>query len=255
MAGLFDLSGKVAAVTGSSRGIGRELALGFAAAGAAVAGCARSAGGADQTAADIGAAGGRAIAIAVDMTTRQGADQLVAAAVAAFGRLDIMVANAGIDITQPASDFSGDEFDRVIAGNLRAAFLTAQAATEQFRKQGGGGAIVMTSSNASVAAFENLAPYCAAKGGIDALVRALAAEWGPEGIRVNAINPGYTSHAMNPESTSHLERERAAIIARTPLRRIAHPREMVGPAVFLASDAAAYVTGVALLVDGGWCAL
>jgi NAD(P)-dependent dehydrogenase (short-subunit alcohol dehydrogenase family) len=254
MAGLFDLGGKVAAITGSSRGIGRELALGFAAAGAAVAGCARSADGSERTAAEIRAAGGRAIGIAADMTTREGADRLVAEAVAAFGRLDIMIANAGIDITQPAKDFSAEEFDRVIAGNLRAAFLSAQAAAEQFRRQGRGGAIVMTSSNASVAAFENLTPYCAAKGGIDALVRALAAEWGPEGIRVNAINPGYTSHAMNPNSTAIMAREHAAIIARTPLRRIAHPREMVGPAVFLASDAAAYVTGVALLVDGGWCA-
>ena len=255
MAGLFDLTGKVAAVTGSSRGIGRELALGFAEAGAAVAGCARTLSGAENTAADIRGSGGKAIAIAADVATREGAEMLVAEAVKAFGRLDILMANAGMDITQPAADFSADEFDQVIAGNLRTAFLTAQAAAAQFRRQGSGGAIVMTSSNASVAAFENLTPYCAAKGGIDALVRALAAEWGPDGIRVNAINPGYTTHAMNPNSTAHMERERQAIVARTPLRRIAHPREMVGPAVFLASEAAAYVTGVHLLVDGGWCAL
>ncbi len=255
MAGLFDLTGKVAAVTGSSRGIGRELALGFAEAGAAVAGCARSAAGAEATAANIRAAGGEAIGIAADMATREGADRLVGEAVSAFGRLDILIANAGMDITQPASEFSADEFDRVISGNLRSAFLSAQAAAARFRKQGSGGAIVMTSSNASVAAFENLSPYCAAKGGIDALVRALAAEWGPEGIRVNAINPGYTTHAMNPNSTAHMQRERAQIIERTPLRRIAHPREMVGPAIFLASEAAAYVTGIHLLVDGGWCAL
>jgi len=255
MAGLFDLTGKVAAVTGSSRGIGRELALGFAAGGAAVAGCARTLAGAEGTAADIRAAGGDAIAIAADLATREGAEALVAETVKAFGRLDILIANAGMDITQPAADFSPEEFDHVIAGNLRTAFLTAQAAAAQFREQRSGGAIVMTSSNASVAAFENLSPYCAAKGGIDALVRALAAEWGPDGIRVNAINPGYTTHAMNPNSNAHMQREREAIIARTPLRRIAHPREMVGPAVFLASDAAAYVTGVHLLVDGGWCAL
>ncbi len=255
MAGLFDLAGKVAVITGSSRGIGRELALGFAEAGAAVVGCARSAEGAEATAADIRAKGQKAIGIAADMTSSDGADRLVGEAVSAFGRLDIFIANAGMDITQPASDFTPEEFDQVIAGNLRAAFLSAQAAARQFRKQGSGGAIVMTSSNASVAAFENLSPYCAAKGGIDALVTALAAEWGPDGIRVNAINPGYTTHAMNPNSTAHMQRQQQAIIERTPLRRIAHPREMVGPAVFLASEAAAYVTGVHLLVDGGWCAL
>ena len=111
-----------------------------------------------------------------------------------------------------------------------------------------------TSSNASVAAFDKLTPYCASKGGIDALVRAMAEEYGPHGIRVNAINPGYTSHQMNPNSETIMHEHQDEIIARTPLRRVGDVEEMVGPSVFLASDAASYVTGVCLLVDGGWCA-
>ena len=112
----------------------------------------------------------------------------------------------------------------------------------------------MNSSNASVAAFEDLTPYCAAKGGIDMLVRGLASEWGPHGIRVNAFNPGYTCHAMTPEGQAYLAEAEKHIAAMTPLRRMAEMKEMVGPAVFLASDAASFVTGTILLADGGWCA-
>jgi NAD(P)-dependent dehydrogenase (short-subunit alcohol dehydrogenase family) len=114
---------------------------------------------------------------------------------------------------------------------------------------------VMNSSNASLAAFDNLAPYCAAKAGIDGLVRALAAEWGPQGIRVNAFNPGYTTHSMTEKGKAFLREAGGAIAARTPLRRMADVGEMAGPAIFLASDAASFVTGVTLAVDGGWCAL
>jgi NAD(P)-dependent dehydrogenase (short-subunit alcohol dehydrogenase family) len=164
------------------------------------------------------------------------------------------VLNAGINIKKPALDFAAQEFDTVIAGNLRAYFLTAQAAARQFMTQGRGGAIVMNSSNASLAAFDELGPYCAAKAGIDGLVRALAAEWGPHGIRVNAFNPGYTTHSMTDEGQEYLKTGAAEIIGRTPLRRMAEVSEMAGPAIFLASDAASFVTGVTLAVDGGWCA-
>ncbi len=252
---MFDLSGKVAIVTGSSRGIGRALALGYARAGAAVAGCARQADGAQATAEEICKAGGRAIGVACDVTDGEQVEALVRQTVETFGFIDIVHANAGIDITQPVLDFTAEEFDVVVRGNLHGAFVTAQAVARQFMAQGGGGAIVFTSSNASVAGFEHLTPYCAAKGGIDALVRGLANELGPHGIRVNAINPGYTNHQMNPASEDIVLEGREEIIARTPLRRIGDVEEMVGPSVFLASDAASYVTGVHLLVDGGWCAV
>ena len=252
---LFDLSGRVAAITGASRGIGRELALGFAEAGATVVGCARSFEAAEKTAAEIRSNGGEALGVLADVSTPEGADALIQSAVRRYGKLDIVVCNAGVDIKKKAIDFTAAEFDYVIHGNLRSHFLTAQAGARQFLKQGKGGVIVMNSSNASVAAFEELTPYCAAKGGIDMLVRGLAAEWGPQGIRVNAFNPGYTLHAMTPDGIEQLKREASDIIAKTPLRRMAEMRELVGPAVFLASDAASFVTGTILLADGGWCAL
>ena len=155
----------------------------------------------------------------------------------------------------PAIDFTPADFDTVIDGNLKSYFLCAQAAARQFIGQGRGGAIVLNSSNASMRAFDALVPYCAAKGGVDMLVKGLAAEWGPHGIRVNAFNPGYTDHSMTEEGQKHLATAAPAIHARTPLRRYGKMREMVGPAIFLASDAASFVTGVVLPVDGGWTAL
>lgn len=253
-ADLFDLTGKTAIVTGSSRGIGRAIALGFAGAGANVTGSARSSDGAERTAQEIRDAGGKALGVSGDMTRPDDVAALIEKTVNEFGQLDIMHANAGIDITQPVNDFSPEEFTAVIEGNLNSAFLCAQAAAKQFIKQGTGGAIIFTSSNASVAAFVNLTPYCASKGGIDALVRSMSAEYGPHDIRVNAINPGYTNHQMNPNSTGIMNDSRKAIIERTPLKRVGDVTEMVGPSIFLASDAASYVTGVCMMVDGGWCA-
>ena len=251
---LFDLSGRVAIITGTSRGIGRELAHGFAEAGAIVVGCARDLPRAEATAGELRTKGHETLAVAADVTRPEDCAALVDAAVARYGRLDILVCNAGVNVKKKAIDFSPAEFDTVINGNLRAYFLTAQAAARQFLKQGTPGAIVMNSSNASVAAFDELGPYCAAKGGIDMLVRSLASEWGPHGIRVNAFNPGYTNHSMTEEGQAYLAEASREIVARTPLRRMAEMSEMVGPAVFLASDAASFVTGTILLADGGWCA-
>jgi len=251
----FDLTGRVAVITGTSRGIGRELAHGFAAAGAIVVGCARTFEAADKTAAELCAKGHEALGVLADVTKPEDCEALIQTAVCRYGRLDILVCNAGVNVKKKAIDFTPEEFDTVIGGNLRAYFLTAQAAARQFIKQGKGGAIVMNSSNASVAAFEYLTPYCAAKGGIDMLVKSLALEWGPHGIRVNAFNPGYTTHSMTGEGQAYLEQSSREIIARTPLRRMAEMKEMVGPAVFLASDAASFVTGTILIADGGWCAV
>jgi NAD(P)-dependent dehydrogenase (short-subunit alcohol dehydrogenase family) len=251
---LFDLTGRVAVITGTSRGIGRELAHGFAEAGAIVVGCARSYEAAEKTAAELREKGHEALGVLADVSRAEDCEALIQNAVRRYGKLDILVCNAGTNIRRPAIDFSASEFDQVIGGNLRAYFLTAQAAARQFVKQGTGGAIVMNSSNASVAAFDELTPYGAAKGGVDALVRGLALEWGPHNIRVNAFNPGYTNHSMTEKGKALIAKTHGAIIARTPLKRIAEMKEMAGPAIFLASDAASFVTGIILLADGGWCA-
>jgi NAD(P)-dependent dehydrogenase (short-subunit alcohol dehydrogenase family) len=254
MSNLFNLTGRVAIITGTSRGIGRELAHGFAEAGAIVVGCARSFESAEKTAEEIRAKGHESLGLLADVTKPEDCEALIQAAVRRYGKLDILVCNAGVNVKKKAIDFTPSEFDTVIGGNLRAYFLCAQAAARQFLKQGSGGAIVMNSSNASIAAFDELSPYCAAKGGIDMLVRSLAAEWGPHGIRVNAFNPGYTNHSMTDKGQAYLNEAAKEIIVRTPLRRMADMEEMVGPAVFLASDAASFVTGTILLADGGWCA-
>jgi NAD(P)-dependent dehydrogenase (short-subunit alcohol dehydrogenase family) len=251
---LFDLTGRVAVITGTSRGIGRELALGFAEAGATVVGCARSYEAAERTAAELRAKGHETLPVLADVSTAEGADALIKAAVRRYGRIDILVCNAGVNVKKKAIDFTPAEFETVIGGNLTSYFLTAQAAARQFIAQGTGGAIVMNSSNASLAAFEDLTPYCAAKGGVDMLVRGLASEWGRHGIRVNAFNPGYTRHSMTAEGQAYLADAAKEIEMRTPLRRMAEMTEMVGPAIFLASDAASFVTGTILLADGGWCA-
>ena len=231
-----------------------EHAVGLAEAGAIVVGCARSYERAEATAAEIRAKGQEALGLLADVTRPADCDALIQGAVRRYGRLDILVCNAGVNVRKPATAFTPEEFDTVISGNLNAYFLCAQAAARQFIAQGRGGAIVMNSSNASAAAFDELAPYCAAKGGIDMMVKALAAEWGPHGIRVNAFNPGYTTHSMTEKGQDYLQHGAPDIIARTPLRRMAEMREMIGPAVFLASDAASFVTGAVLMADGGWTA-
>lgn len=253
---LFDLTGKTVIVTGSSRGLGRALALGFAAAGADVVGCSRNGAEAEATADAIRSGGGSALGMRCDTTIRIEVEQLIAATIERYGKLDVMLCNAGIDRAGPALDITDDDFNHICDVNLRGYFVCAQLAARQMIAQGSGGAIVMNSSNASLVGFDQLAAYCASKGGVDMLVRSLAGEWGQHGIRVNAFNPGYTRNQMTGsedwnDMAEFTERNKAL----TPLRRYGEPEELVGPAVFLASDAASYVTGVVLPVDGGWCAV
>ncbi len=252
---LFNRSGKVAIVTGTSRGLGRALAIGFAEAGAVVVGCSRDEAEANATAETIRKSGGESLARRCDTSVRTDVEALVGAAVERYGRVDIMLCNAGVDRPKPALAVTDEDFDFICDINLRGYFVCAQTAARQMIAQGGGGAIVMNSSNASLVGFEGLAPYCASKGGTDMLVRTLAAEWGVHGIRVNAFNPGYMTSLQRGSEHTYDEAFMARTKALTPLRRYGDARELVGPALFLASDAASYVTGVVLPVDGGWCAV
>ena len=253
---LFDLTGKTAIVTGSGRGLGRALALGLATAGARVVTSARTIAEAEAVAGEIEADGGAAMALRADVSKRADCEALVAAAVERFGRLDVMVCNAAVAYLKAAEDTTDEEWDSTIDIGLKGAFFSAVAAARRMTAQGAGGSIVMTSSNASVVGFPDLLVYNAAKGGLDQLVRTMAIEWGPRGIRVNAFNPGYIARPMTGMRD---ERDdpwvQRAIAKQTPLGRAGRLEEFVGPALFLASDAASFVSGVTLVVDGGYCAL
>ena len=250
----FDLTGAVVIVTGSWRGLGRAMAQGLAGAGAKVVISGRSAGPVESAAQEMRDAGADVIGVAFDATRRADVGRLVDATVKHFGRLDVMVANHGGGAFVPAIEMDEETWSRVIDINLTGAFNCCQAAARQMIEQGGGGSIIVTSSTSSMVAHENLLAYGAAKGGVDQMVREAAAEWGKYDIRVNAINPGYTTHrprgaAYDPESEAEMD-----VARKHPLRRIGGPEEFAGPAIFLASSASSFVTGISLVVDGGYCA-
>jgi NAD(P)-dependent dehydrogenase (short-subunit alcohol dehydrogenase family) len=227
----------------------------MAQAGAAVVTSARNATEAQSAADEIGAAGGRAIAVPTDVSDPKACTALVERAVAAFGRLDIMACNAGILFANPADKATPEELDRTLKVNVGGVMYCAQAAAKQMERQGGG-AIVVTSSNASLVAFPDLLTYNISKGGVDQMVKTLAVEWAPRNIRVNAFNPGYLEHAMTRSEGYDSDPEtEAAVLRMTPMRRRGKVEEVVGVAIFLASDASSFVTGTVLPVDGGWCAL
>ena len=246
---LFDLEGKVAAVTGAGSGIGLAIAHGLAAFGARVVVSDVAPGAAE--AATAGLAPDRVLALGCDVTDASALEGLVDAAVRRFGRLDVLVNNAGVSAVAPAESTSREVVDRMIDVNLKGTIWGCQAAGRHFIAQGSGGSIVNVASIAGVVADPGSAPYAAAKGGVVQLTRTLAVEWGRHAIRVNAIGPNYTRTPLVRASLEAPEKL-AWIVSRTPLGRVGEPGDMVGAAVFLASDASAYVTGHVLMVDGGW---
>lgn len=253
MKNLFDVTGKSVVVTGSSRGIGLAIARNFLAAGASVIVNGLDP---DDTAAAVAQLGSadRVRGVHGDVSTPDVGAELVAAAAAAFGRLDHFVCNAGIDTIKSAVDYTPDEWDRILDVNLRGAFLPAQAAARHWIAAGAGGSVTMTSSIAGSVGIPMLAPYAASKGGVNQLVRTLAAEWAEHAIRVNAVAPGYLDNIMAGVTAHDAGASDGRIAAFTPLRRRATVDEIAAPFVFLASDAASYVTGSILAVDGGYTA-
>ena len=252
----FDLTGRTAVVTGASRGLGAEMARALARAGANTVLCARTRSRLDAIAAEIADAGGRVHVVACEVTRRSDVEGLIPAAVERFGGLDIMVINHGIGPAKDLLEVNDEDLDTVFATNLSSAYVCAQLAGRQMIARGEGGSIIFTSSTSSRVAGWGNACYGASKGGVDQLVRQLAQEWGRYGIRVNAINPGYTEHEMADAAGAHDAPGIAEYIERfIPLGRRGRIDEMGGPVVFLASDAASYITGHCLLVDGGQVAI
>jgi NAD(P)-dependent dehydrogenase (short-subunit alcohol dehydrogenase family) len=252
----FSVADRTAIVTGSGRGLGRALAHGLAAAGARVIVCDRTAESAHTVAAEITAAGHQAAATFVDVTDRTSVGDLIAFAARTFDGLDILVNNAGIDVIEPFDRVEPEHWSAILDVNLTGAFTCSQLAAMHMRDRATRGSIINISSLAATAAIRNLAAYSAAKAGLSQLTRVMALELAPTGIRVNAIAPGYLENVMLGAATEHADPEKERQIrAFTPLGRRARLDELVGPVIFLASDAASYVTGAVLAVDGGYTAV
>jgi NAD(P)-dependent dehydrogenase (short-subunit alcohol dehydrogenase family) len=253
---MFDLGGRAAIVTGSGQGLGRAIARGLAEAGAQVTVSGRSAGNVAETGDALRTDGYDVLDVVFDARNRDDCQRLIDQTVETFGRLNVMVVNHGIGRAAPAEAITAEDWEEMIAINLTSAFNCAQLAGRQMIAQGAGGSIVFTSSTASLVAFDGLTSYSASKAGVDQLARQLALEWGRHGIRVNVINPGYmTSHMRDSNDRYGDADEVDRIQAATPMGRKGDPEELVGPVVFLASDASSFVTGHVMPVDGGWCIL
>jgi NAD(P)-dependent dehydrogenase (short-subunit alcohol dehydrogenase family) len=251
-ASLFRVDGRVAVVTGASSGIGAALAEGLARAGARVVLVARRADRIDELAKRLGTEGAEAVAHTCDVAVEAEVDQLTARVLERFGRADILVNNAGITRVIPAQDEPLETFEQVLATNLTGAFLCSQRFGRAMLAAGSG-AIVNVASVLGIVGSGQVpqASYAASKGGLVNLTRELAAQWARKGVRVNALAPAWFPSEMTQEMFDD-ERSRQWIRGRTPMGRAGDPKELVGPLLFLASDAASYVTGQILAVDGGW---
>lgn len=249
---LFDLSGKVAIVTGGGSGLGRQMAVALAESGADLVLCARKVERCEETAAEVERLGRRALALSCDVRDPEQIENVVSAAVAELGRIDILVNNAGTSWGASPEDVPREGWQKVIDVNLTGSFLFAQQAGRVMIEQGDGGKIVNV---ASVAAFRgapqaamNAIAYNASKGGVVALTIDLAVKWAPHRINVNAIAPGWFPTEM---SGSTIEAGREAFLRRIPLGRFGGEEDLKGTIAFLASAASDYVTGQTILVDGG----
>ncbi len=247
---MFDLSGRVAVITGSSRGIGRAIALECAKMGASVVVSSRKIDACEAVVSEIEAAGGRASAIACNVGIKSDLEALVAHAMQKYGRIDILIPNAAINpVYGPSSEVSDEVWNKVLTSNLTATHWLCQMVLPGMAERGGG-CVILLSSIVSVVGSANLGIYAISKAAEAQLARNLAVEWGARNIRVNSIAPGVikTDFAKalyeNPKAA-------AAVANMTCLKRLGEPGDIAGVAVFLASDAARYVTGQLLLADGG----
>jgi gluconate 5-dehydrogenase len=248
---LFDLSGRTALVTGSSRGIGFSLAQGLAEAGARVIVNSRQPSAVDETVARLRAQGLEASGLAFDVASEASVVQAFQALDAQGAEVDILVNNAGIQHRQPMLELALADWQRVLDTNLTAAFLAGREAARRMVARGRGGKIINIGSLTSEAARATVAPYTVAKGGIKLLSRAMAAEWARHDIQANSIGPGYILTDMNEALVKNAEFD-AWVKASNPAQRWGRPEELVGTAVFLASAASNYINGQIIYVDGGW---
>lgn len=249
MSNLFDLTGQVAIVTGTSRGLGQYFARALARAGADLVLTSRDRKTLASFEAEIGALGRRSVSLDLDVRSHESIQKMAAAAHEAFGRIDILVNNAGCNVRKPALEVTWDDWNLILDTNLRGSFFVAQAVARHMieRKYG---RIINVGSVTSVAGYAGLGPYGASRGGIRQLTMSLADDWGKFGITVNTLAPGWFRTAQNKvmyEDTEWVD----YLTERIPLKRPGQPDDLDGAIVFLASEASRYVTGQTLLVDGG----
>ena len=250
---LFSLAGRVAVVTGGSKGLGKSIALAFAQAGATTVLVSRNLEEGKAAAGEIASATGReSAALAADVTKEEDVTRLFAEVSSRFPRLDVLVNNAGVNIRHPIEDYPAQEFRQVIETNLTGAWLCCRAAAPIFKRNKSGSAINLGSALSAISLPERSA-YASAKAGILGLTRTLALEWAPFNARCNALCPGPFLTEMNQPLLKTPEKAQA-IVSQTALNRWGELHEVRGAALFLASDASTYVTGSALYVDGGWTA-
>jgi len=246
----FDLSGKVAVVTGTSRGLGQYMGRALARAGADLVITSRNVDSLKAFAGEIASLGRKAVPLQLDVRDYDSIQRMADAAVAACGRIDILVNNAGCNVRKPAAEVTWDDWNLVLDTNLRGTFFTAQAVAGRAMIPAGYGRIINIGSVTCVAGYAGLAPYGASRGGTRQLTMSLADDWGPFGITVNCLAPGWFKTAQNAalyEQKHWLE----YLCDRIPLKRPGRPNDLDGAVVFLASDASEYITGQTLLVDGG----
>ena len=247
----FDLSGKVALVTGGNGGIGKGIALGLARAGANIAVVARNQDKSASAVAELEALGIQAVSIRCDVTDVDDVDTAVAACVERFGGLDIVVNNSGVNVRKLPHELDLAEWQTVIDVNLTGVFLMSKAAYPEMVKRGGG-KVINIGSMMSIFAHETLAPYAASKGGVVQFTKACASAWAKENIQVNTIMPGWIATDMTETLRINVPERYETIRARTPAQRWGLPDELAGTAVFLATSASDFVTGTAIPVDGGY---
>jgi NAD(P)-dependent dehydrogenase (short-subunit alcohol dehydrogenase family) len=246
----LSLHGKNVIVTGSSRGIGKALALALAEAGADIVSVARSGKLAEETAAQVRDLGRTAISIEADITTDEGIAAVIDGTMSEFGRIDVLLNNAGDCVHKPALEVTREEYHRVMDLNLEAVFFLSQAAAKQMIKQGSGNIITIGSISAMIVNRPQWQPaYNASKAGVHQLVKSFAVEWAPYNIRCNAIAPGYIKTEMAPVDDPKFK---PRWIDDAPQQRYALPEELGSTAVYLASDSSSFMTGSVVVIDGGY---
>jgi len=248
----LELNGKVAVVVGGTSGIGRAIALGFAQAGADVIPTSRRAEQVEQTAREIEELGRRSLRVTSDVSEHASLERVLREAIGAFGKVDILVNSAGRTKRAPTIDFSEDDWNAIIDTNLTGTLRACQVFGRHMLENESG-SIINIASLSTFVALKEVAAYSASKAAVGSLTKSLAVEWSSRGVRVNAIAPGVFRTALNQKLLDETERGREFLM-RTPMQRFGNVEELAGAAIFLASDAASFVTGEILTVDGGFLA-